>query len=402
MEYIVKRPLRMLPAFVFFASLPVTFPAQTPDRQGIQEHYRRAQEARQAGQNASAAKEFREILRLDPHNAEAHANLGVIAYTEKDYAQAAQEFQSALKLRPSLWNAQAFLGMSELRLDHSHRAQELLEGSFEHLQDVRLQSQAGMDLISIYYRKQELGRGLEILKVLERAQPTDPNLLYTAYRTYTELAARTLATLAQVAPESAQMHRILAQAQQSQDDFSGAVAQYRKALELDPGLPGLHFELGQAILANSTDEPSRQEAEKEFLLALAEDPSDANSHYMLGEIAWMRTKPEEAFTQYEEAVRLRPDFVDAHIALGKALTTLGRPAEALQHLLESVRLDPQNEVAHYRLAQAYRKLGRAEDAERESAIFRKLRDSHLPVQALYQQVQEHSVPRQTVGSGEPQ
>lgn len=402
MEYMVKRPLRMLPAFVFFASLPATLPAQIPDRQEIQEHYRRAQEARQAGQNASAAKEFREILRLDPHNAEAHANLGVIAYTEKDYAQAAQEFQSALKLRPSLWNAQAFLGMSELRLDHSHRAQELLEGSFEHLQDVRLQSQAGMDLISIYYGKQELGRGLEILKVLERAQPTDPNLLYTAYRTYTELAARTLATLAQVAPESAQMHRILAQAQQSQDDFSGAVAQYRKALELDPGLPGLHFELGQAILANSTDEPSRQEAEKEFLLALAEDPSDANSHYMLGEIAWMRTKPEEAFTQYEEAVRLRPDFVDAHIALGKALTTLGRPAEALQHLLESVRLDPQNEVAHYRLAQAYRKLGRAEDAEQESAIFRKLRDSHVPVQALYQQVQERFVPRQTVGSGEPQ
>jgi predicted Zn-dependent protease len=105
---------------------------------------------------------------------------------------------------------------------------------------------------------------------------------------------------------------------------------------------------------------------------------------------------------YEEAVRLRPGFVDAHIALGKALTTLGRPEDALLHLSEGVRLDPQNEVAHYRLAQAYRKLGRAEDAERESAMFRKLRDSHLPVRELYQQVQERAVPRQTVAPGEPQ
>lgn len=396
----IEKPLWKLPALILFALLPVRLPAQAPARQEIQEHYRRAQDAMQGGENEAAVKEFRKILRLDPHNAEAHANLGMIAYTAKDYAQAAEEFRAALKLRPSLWNAQAFLGMTELRLGHSRQAQEFLEGSFQHVQDATLQSQAGMDLISIYYRHQELGRALQILNVLERIQPNDPNLLYTAYRTYTELAARTLATLAQVAPESAQMHRILAQAQQSQDDFAGAIAQYRKAIEIDPSLPGLHFELGQAILANSTDEPARQEAEKEFLLDLAQDPSDANSHYMLGEIAWMRTKPEEALRQYEEAVRLRPDFVDAHIALGKVLTTLGRPADALQHLTESVRLDPQNEVAHYRLAQAYRKLGRTEDADRESATFRKLRDSHLPVQALYQQVTEGSVPRQTIGPGE--
>jgi len=104
-------------------------------------------------------------------------------------------------------------------------------------------------------------------------------MLYTAYRTYTELAAQTLSHLASISPESAQMHRILAQAQQSQDDFTGAIAQYRKALELDPMLPGLHFELAQAILAKSTDEPSRQEAEKELQQSLVEDPGDANGEY---------------------------------------------------------------------------------------------------------------------------
>jgi tetratricopeptide (TPR) repeat protein len=254
----------------------------------------------------------------------------------------------------------------------------------------------------LYSRSQEFARALEILQVLERTLPNDPNLLYSAYQTYTELAAGTLATLAQVAPESAQMHSILAQAQQSQDDFSGAITQYRQALEIAPRLPGLHFELGQAILSRSTEEPARREAEKEFLQTLADDPADANCQYMLGEIAWLRAKPSEALDHYAEAVRLGPDFVDAHIAMGKALTSLGRPKEALQQQTKAVRLDPQNEAAHYRLAQAYRQLGRAEDADREFAIFRKLRDSHLSARALYQQVQERAVPHQTVAPDEPQ
>jgi tetratricopeptide (TPR) repeat protein len=387
-------------SFILLSLISTRQPAQAPDRQEIRRHYQRATDAMQAKQNDIAAKEFREILRLDPHNAEAHANLGVLAYTQKEYLQAAQAFRAALKLKPSLWNAQAFLGMSELRLGRSQEAKTQLAESFQHLQDAQLQYQAGMDLISLYYQDQNLDRALDVLRVLQRAHANEPDLLFTAYRTYTELAAHTLATLAQVAPESAQMHRILAQAQQSQDDFPGAIAQYRKALELDPGLPGLHFELGQAILANSTDEPARQEAAKEFHLALAKDPTDAYSEYMLGEIEWLRSKPEEALKHYAEAVRLRPDFVDAHIAMGKALTTVCRPAEALEELSAAVRRDPQNEVAHYRLAQAYRKLGRAQDAERESAQFKKLRDAHQPVQALFQQVQERTVPHQTVAPGE--
>jgi cytochrome c-type biogenesis protein CcmH/NrfG len=288
--------------------------------------------------------------------------------------------------------------MSELRLGHSQQAKARLEESFRQVQDAKLQFEAGMDLISLDYRDHELARALDILQVLERANPNDPSLLYTEYRTYTELAARTLVTLSQVAPDSAQFHRILAQTEQNQDDLAGAMAQYRKAIELDPNMPGLHFELGQAILANSTGEPARQEAEKEFRLALSEDPNDPNSQYMLGEIEWMRGKPEQALEHYSEAARLEPDFVDARIALGRALTTLGHPQEALQQESEAVRLDPQNEAAHYRLAQAYRRLGRTEDAERELATFRKLRESRLSMRALFQQ----GVPHQTVAPNEPQ
>lgn len=398
----MRKPSWNWVVLILSGSLTVCLAAQDSSRSEIQKHYALATEARQAGHNDVAVKEFREILRLDSHNAEAHANIGVIEYTEKNYDQAAEEFRDALKLRPSLWNAEAFLGMSEFHLGHAQEAKAHIAESFQYLRDAGLRSEAGGDLISLYDQSYDLSHALEIVTALQGTHPDDPGLLYTAYRTYTELAAQTLSHLAQVAPESAQMYRILAQAQESQDDFVGAIAQYRKALELNPTLPGLHFELAQAILAKSTDEPSRQEAEKELQQALVEDRGDANSEYMLGEIAWLRANPQEALKHYAQAVSLQPDFVEAKVALGKALTNLGRADEALQQLSEAVRLDPQNEVAHYRLAQAYRKLGRTEDARSEMAIFKKLQDSHQPVRSLYQQVQERAVPPQTVAPDEPQ
>jgi tetratricopeptide (TPR) repeat protein len=173
-------------------------------------------------------------------------------------------------------------------------------------------------------------------------------------------------------------------------------------LEVDPQLPGAHFEIGQLTLAESSAEPARQQAEKEFKSALAANPQDAECYYMLGEIEWLRSNPQGAWDDYKRALALRPTFVDAHIAAGKALATLGQPDQAIKHLEEAVHLDPQSEVAHYRLSEVYRKLGRTQDAQSELAAFRKLRDSHGPVRALYQQVQERSLRQQTVDPNEPQ
>lgn len=400
----LQRPFRRLTqsyvATLTLSLLALRLAAQTPNRQEVQSHFERATQAERAGQNDVAAREFREVLRLDPRNAEAHANLGVIAYAQKDYPGAAKEFEEARKLRPTLWNAIALLGMSELRLGQPAQAKTSLEESFPRIPDPKLQYQAGMDLISIYYQDHELPRILEVLPVLSRTNPHDPGLLYTTYRTYTELAAHTLVTLSEVAPQSAEFHRLLAQTAENQDDFARAIAQYRQALEISPHMPGLHFELGQAILQSSTSEDARAAAEKEFRQALAEDPADANSQYLLGEIEWLRSNRAPALEHYQEAVRLRPDFVDARIALGKALTSLGRPAEAIEQQTEAIRLDPQNETAHYRLAQAYQKLGRTEEAQREFATFKKLHRARLSARAAFEEGPGGAVLHQTVAPNE--
>jgi Flp pilus assembly protein TadD len=396
----MRKPCMWLTASILYLTAPHGPSAQTVNRTELERHFEKAQEALRSDQSAVAEEEFREILHLDPKNASAHANLGVIAYTENDFKRASQEFRVALRLQPDLWKATAFLGMSELREGHRDTAQRLLDNSFQHLQDDHLKSQVGTDIIGLDYQSAEPDRAVEVLRALLRIRPSTPAILYIAYRTYSDLAARALSNLAATAPDSPQMHQILAQASLNQDDFVGAIAQYRKALEADARLPEIHYELGAAILTNSQAEPARAEAEREFNLSMASDPSNAYDEYMLGEIAWLRSKPKDALAHYTRALDFQPGFVDAHIAAGKALTLLGRPGDALDELRKAVDLDSRNEVAHYRLAQAYRKLGRIQDADREESLFRKLRDSHEPVRALFQQVQERLISHQTVEADE--
>ena len=374
---------------------------QTNQLEGIKLHYVRAQEALKANQLDVAAQEFQEILRIDPHNAEARASLGAIAFNERNYPKAVKEFQESLRLKPDLWNAQAFLGMSEMRVGNIAEAKTLLEKSFPHVQQEGLRTQAVSDLISICYISKDLDKAAAIVKVLESLEPDKPDTLYTAYRVYSDLAAHALATLVKVAPQSARMREILAQSLMSRNDYPGAIQEYRRALEADPHLPEIHFELGEALLLYSAGEPTRSEAEKEFEAALAANPADANSEYELGEVALSRSDLQNAFQHYSRALQLRPHFIDAQIGLGKVLTAMNEPRKALDYLLDAERSDPQNDTVHFRLALVYRKLGVKADAEREYAAFQEIRKSEEPIRLLYQEIRQRPATTQTAEPAQP-
>lgn len=380
--------LCMLAAGMTFAQLNPT----------IESRFKAGSEAIQTGQYQAAQADFEQILRLDPGNAAALANLGVVAFRQQDYAEAARQFSAALKRQPSLWNASALLGLSEFNLGRDQEAWSALKPSFDHLRDPRLKSEVGSDLVTLCYRSNRLDPCVPVLQGLLQAQQSDPSSLYTAYRLYSDLAAKSLSELVRTAPDSAELHEVLAQSMAVRGDYPGAIAEYRKALQISPDLPGVHYELGMMILSNSHAPPDLAQAEAQFNASLKADSFKANSEYMLGEVKWFESKPKEALDFYLRSLAIQPDSVDAHLAAGKAWAVLGQPAKALAQLQEAARLDPDNEVAHYRLSQVYRKLGRTEDASREDAEFRKLRGAHDPVRALDQQVvEEQSLMHQTVG-----
>ena len=365
--------------------------AQGDLRHQVESHYERAQAALAANELDKAVEEFRAILRLDPQNAEVYGNLGMIAYRRGKYVEAKDAFSKALRIKPQLADAKAFLGLSEIGVGQSEQGESLIRESFPRIANRDLKIEAGVALIRLHETSHSLGSVVDIVRDLENLAPGNPEVLYLAYRVYSGLAAQAIDSLQQ-GGNSARVHQILAQSAVTQDDFPGAIKEYRLAIEADPHLSGIHYELGRTILTNGQDDNALQQAKSEFETEIAANPTDAESEFELGEVYRLSSDSIKAESCYRRALELRPNLGAAHLALAGILSTGGKNDEALGHYLEAVRLNADDETAHYKLAQAYRTAGKMQEANEEMAKFIKLKQAHVAA---------HPLPSDKIKNGTP-
>ena len=159
-----------------------------------------------------------------------------------------------------------------------------------------------------------------------------------------DLAGESMLALSLAAPDSAQMHQLLAHEDTRQGNTNGAIAQYRKAIAIDPHLPGVHFELAE-LLQTSMDEAVKKEAEQEYQAALRENPQNEKSILRLAEIDAQKGNVEQSYKEYTKAVELQPADADAKLGLAKTLIEMNRADKALALLEETVKLEPTNATA---------------------------------------------------------
>jgi tetratricopeptide (TPR) repeat protein len=356
----------------------------------VHDHLQKAAEYLKAKDPNSAVNEFKAVLALDPKNAEAYANLGVIAFFQGDYPNASRKFRKALAIDPSLAKTQALLGICEKRLgDPSARV--LLEKSFPKLKDKQLSMRVGMELTGLYDQQGEPERAVPVMQKLVDLNPDDVDILYTAQRLYRELADDTLDKLAVLAPGSARMQQVIAQRLINAGDADSAVAHYKKALEIDPRLPGVHFELGEAILQSAPGDAATQaEAQKEFEVALRVDGDSAKTECQLGSIALSQSQMDQAFAHYQRAYQINSNEVQAQMGLAKVLMVQEKPQEAIQYLRMAVQSDPLNGTAHYQLGIAYRHLQMTDMARKELQLSQEIKKTKDQVEELYRQMNRKS------------
>jgi tetratricopeptide (TPR) repeat protein len=103
-----------------------------------------------------------------------------------------------------------------------------------------------------------------------------------------------------------------------------AVAEHRKAIELDPKYALAHSSLGVALL----EQGKLGEAIACLKEAIDLDPKFAEPHYYLGNTLLKQGKLDEAIAEYRQAIRLNPDDAGAHNNLGVALLEQGKHKEA--------------------------------------------------------------------------
>jgi Tfp pilus assembly protein PilF len=371
---------------VLSVALLPCYSQSTPSReQQIEAHAHQAAEYLKQNKPDLAVAEFRAIVALDPDNVDARGNLGVVLYFQGSYVDAIPELRATLKMRPTLWKIQALLGSAEKRTGDINAARNDLEKAFPNVPDQKIKIQAGMELIEIDSGAGDLDQAAAIVSVLQKLEPADPALQYSAYRLYSDLAAESLLSLSVVAPNSAQMHQAMAHELAKQGDTANAIDNYRAALKIDPNLNGLHFELAEMLSTLSTPE-ARAEAESEYKAALQVNPLEEQAESRLGGIAARRNDWKEASERYSRALELQPGDPDAAIGLAKVWMAMDQPQKAEPLLKHALELDPTSATAHFRLSTVYRQAGRTADAEHELGEYQKYKEMKDKLRELYHQM----------------
>ena len=221
-----------------------------------------------------------------------------------------------------------------------------------------------------------------MVSALLASRSTDPSLLLMAFRLYSDLADRSTLTLALAAPDSAQLHEIMARELARQ---GGRCERHRQLSRGHPHRsqnPELHSDLGQ-LLYHSSDEKLKAEAESELKTALQANPHDTRSEMTLGMIAERRGDTSGAYAHYAHVLEIDPNSSDDCTEMAKLLVSMNQREKAQQLFERAIQIDPTNYIAHYRLSTLYRQAGRAEDAKQQAAEYLKYKQMKSRLEKIF-------------------
>ncbi len=277
--------------------------------------FARATQALQSGRLNAAEGDFRELLRLDPANAEAHNRLGVVCQQKGDTRAAIDHLKKALALRPKSAEIVNNLGIAQLHLGDLEAAQELFEKAIALNPDF---AGAHHNLGLIFKKRRDWDRAIVC---------------------FNRAIAR--------APGDVTAHLNLGDVLCDSGKIEEAIAQYRKAVRIAPRRREAHLNLAAVLNTAMRFEEAVAAARQ----VLSFDSKDVEAHNLLGSILTTLGRFDEAKASFEVALALKPDYPEALYNLAMASKTVSTPALAarIETLLKTDRSQGQKVLLHFTL-----------------------------------------------------
>jgi tetratricopeptide (TPR) repeat protein len=374
--------------FILIFAGNLSLRGQTVDRgdvggDSLQQHYNDAQKLQQNGKLNESAEQYRAFL------AKALGELAVGYALVPDYKQAAPLFDEALALEPDSLS---------LLLDYARTS--LVHGDLDHAKTL------ATEFISKYQGNpqmlaqahQVLGRALlklnqdqQAKKELEAAVALDPTFQngYDLAVACLDLddekcAVQIFGEMEKSFGDTAEIHMAFGRAYGDSDFQPRAVTEFKRAIEENPHLPGVHYLLAAVLLGTGHADNPLESAEAELKKELAVSPRDSMTYAALGKIAVTRNNYPEAETYLKKAISLGPANPDPYLYLGQVYFNTNRFAEAERAFRDCIRLTTdvsrnryQVQKAHYLLGRILMKDGRQDAARTEMDISRDLTNKTL-------------------------
>ena len=150
-------------------------------------------------------------------------------------------------------------------------------------------------------------------------------------------------------PDSALAYNTLGMVLSRFVETNAAREAFEKALQVDPNLAEARVNLALVLAQAGEFGPAGEHLDRAIQLQ-GDTPAAAYSHYLRAKVWVAQTQMENAASELETAVKLRPNYAEAWSDLGGIRRRLEGEAKSAQQALErAVALNPDDEKAQYRL-----------------------------------------------------
>ena len=371
--------------FVVFSALfsVTTRPADDPATL-LKRTFESAKSALAAGDLSEAERHYNQTIALGLRQ------LATLSVSESRFDEATRELDEALKFAPADPDIAVDAAIAWFRAGDVTRARQLaLSVVANNPRHARAQSVLGR--IDLYRGDFPAAiRDLQASVALDADFETSYflGIAYLKAKRFTD-AQQWFQHLQDTMGDSAALHVLIGRAYSIGHFPESAVAEFRKAIQLDSKYPRVHALLGYSILEFRGEEAYPQ-ARVEFERELKLHPDDYNAILLLGISAVALRDFPAAEAALLHAKRLRPDESFAYLYLGETYSETKRLPQAVEALETYLRLVPDPEEvprdvsrAYYLLGQDLRRLGRLEDAQKALANSQRYREAKFRYDAQH-------------------
>jgi len=276
----------------------------------------------QKGDAESAEREWREMLKTEPQDWNALANLGLLYLNKASFPQAIEFLKKAIEFGPGNPDAHLLLGLAYV---DTHSLQ-LAEPELQTAVSLAPSNLEARNTLAILYLGE--GRTAEAEEQFRQSVESEPNI--TGYgnlglihwrRGDAKLAEQEWRAALRLAPNDTSILNNLGLACTKQERYAEAVSFFRKAIELKPDDPSPHSNLGIAYEKTG----QKASAETEFRAALSLSPQQQNSqiHFRLGALYLSMGRRAEALREYQAGLKSDPENREALAAVRKLSSRVG-------------------------------------------------------------------------------
>ena len=361
-------------------------------------HYHLARAYRESGNLEAATNAITETLRLDANYQpahqladtikQAHYNRGMTYLNGERYSEAVTAFQNAITLDSDFVTAHYNLGLAYLKMETYPRAVPSLEKTVALDPNHKA---AHHSLALAYLGQQELGKARDAaraaLKIDPNYQPArsllqavDPSFTPPETQEAVQSDSKQPLNPRPDTKSRQEMHYDLGVAYSESKMHAEAIAEFRKAMDVDPDFVAAYVGLGRVYL-----EMGQLDDAENAVREVLQIDADA-AHQLLDDIRQARP----ALPQPEPANQIVPsaDTTDAKQDLERGLAFLNNRQyeQAAAAFKRVIKADPDAMEAHYGLGQAYLEIGAFDDAKAAAEAALKLNPNSHKARELIQVV----------------